>query len=118
MGARLDEVERFLNWLSDKDAEWWPFLFMRPDRDQRMSNLRVLALAILYGVFAGTFTDAWIALAGRANEVSVFTFPIVATFAFFVGFRFTFAAAWNRRAAREAALAEPARAWWEREEGE
>lgn len=96
----MDRFEQFANWLSDRDAEWWPFLFMRPARERRMTTLRVAALAILYGVFAGMFTNAWVALAGKAGDVHVLAFPVGITGAFFVVFRLTFAFAWNRRAAR------------------
>jgi ABC-type uncharacterized transport system permease subunit len=95
------------NWLSDMDQEWWPFLFMRPERHERMSSFRVVLLAILYGVFAGAAFDACAALAHKMiNPVYAL---VIAPVAFFFVFRFTFAVAWNKRAAK---LKNAARAAW------
>jgi hypothetical protein len=94
----LDEIERIANWLSDNDHEWWPFLFMRPPQEQRMGNRRVLALAVLYGVFAGMLANVCLVLGGKS--VHLLLFPASATFVFFVFFRATFAYFWNRRADR------------------
>ena len=102
MNERKDEFERVANWVNDMDAEWWPFLFMRPSPDRKMTDARVLALAILYGVFAGMMMNACIALSGKANHVHVLMLPAIATAMFFVGFRFTLAWAWNRRVDRDA----------------
>ena len=52
----LDRFVNALNVVNDLDSTWWPFaLFLRPEPHERMSNLRVLALAVIYGVFAGMF---------------------------------------------------------------
>ena len=66
----------------------------------RSERGRVFGLAILYGLFAGTFANAVVALNGEAYKVSVVTFPLCATFGFFAIYRSTFAYCWNRRAAR------------------
>ncbi len=93
------DLENLANWLNDRDDEWWPFLFMRPAPEERMSSLRVLGLAALYGAPAGALMDAWTALAGRAHLHPALV-PLIATAALFVVFRLTLACAWNRRAAR------------------
>lgn len=94
----MDEFENVANWVSDMDQQWWPFLFMRPSPEQSMTSLRVAALAALYGVFLGTAVNALVALSGQS--VNPLVFPLFSTAAFFVVYRFTFALAWNRRAAR------------------
>ena len=103
MNDRIDEIERVANWVNDMDAEWWPFLFMRPPQDRKMTSARVFALAVLYGVFAGMMMNACIALSGKAEHVHMIMLPAVATAAFFVAFRFTLAWAWNRRVDRDSA---------------
>jgi hypothetical protein len=89
-----------LNLLSDRDTAWWPFLHLRPPKDRPITSARVAYLAILYGMFAGMLTNAILALSGQAKHMNPLIFPLCAMAAFFVLFRFTFAIAWNRRAAR------------------
>jgi H+/Cl- antiporter ClcA len=99
----MDPFENALNFMSDMDATWWPFGFLRPEQHEKMSNLRVLALAVLYGVFAGMLGNVALKLAHEAHRVhSVLTFPLWTTLGFFMLYRFTFALAWNRRAERQA----------------
>jgi hypothetical protein len=101
----------FFNWLSDIDQEWWPFLFMRPERHERLGSFKVAQLAILYGLFAGAAFDACAALAHKMiNPVWAL---VIAPVAFFVVFRSTFAVAWNKRAAK---LKNAARAAWAKDE--
>jgi hypothetical protein len=104
---RVDEIERVLNWVSDQDREWWPFLFVRPGRAQRMTSTRVALLAVLYGTFAGMLANAAIALTtSERPALSVVTLPSLASIGFFALFRATFAVSWNRRAKRLSAAAE------------
>ena len=103
-----NELEDILNWVSDQDHQWWPFLFLRPEQNQRMSALRVLAVSCLLGTFAGMLANVAIALtAARATErLSVLalppwlTLPLASSALFFLFFRYTFASSWNRRAER------------------
>jgi hypothetical protein len=96
-----DGLEQFANYLNDMDREWWPFLFLRPEPHERMSSLRVAALAALYGVLAGLFVNVVLVASGhRADSFNPLLFPVGATLGFFVVYRFTFAYFWNRRAAR------------------
>jgi hypothetical protein len=97
----FEELEEMLNWVSDRDREWWPFLFLRPQQHERMGTLRVLALSILHGVFVGMLANIFISVVeGKGHEMNVLTFPLATTLGFFVFYRFTFAYFWNRRAAR------------------
>jgi hypothetical protein len=99
---RADELEQMLNWVSDQDRQWWPFVFLRPEPWKRMSSLRVGALSLLLGVFFGMLANIAVAftsspLVARPDPA---VFPLGTTLAFFVFFRLTFAYSWNRRASR------------------
>jgi len=96
----VEQVEDVLNFLNDMDANWWPFLFLRPEPYERMTSPRVAVLAALYGVLTGTFMNAVLAITGKADGVSLWTFPVWTTLGFFVIYRLTFAYAWNCRAER------------------
>lgn len=103
-----DRVEEMLNWVSDQDLQWWPFLFLRPAQDESMSSLRVAAVSLLLGTFAGMLANIAIVLtsARTAARLSLFalpawvTLPLGTSLLFFLFFRITFAASWNRRARR------------------
>jgi hypothetical protein len=99
--TQINQIEEMANWVNDSDREWWPFLFLRPREHQRMGSRRVLALAVLYGFFAGMLANVVVVLTSTHRPtVSVFTFPLWTTFVFFVVYRTTFAYFWNRRATR------------------
>ena len=101
----IGELEEVVNLFSDMDREWWPFLFMRPAPHQRMTSVRVAALATLYGGFVGMLANVIVALTASAGSprLGVHVFPLLTTACFFVVFRLTIAFFWNRRAARLAA---------------
>jgi hypothetical protein len=87
----LDKLENAMNWLSDQDWGWWPFLFLRPKKHEDMSTPEVAKMSFYYGIPLGLifyiiFRDFQWFLAGIVL--------------FFVLFRLTFAMAWNRRARR------------------
>ncbi len=95
----MDVLEETFNDVSDGSAAWWPFLFLRPSRHERMTSLRVLVLAALYGIFAGLLLVV-VRACGRELPAHPASFPIGATIALFAMHRFTFAYFWNRRADR------------------
>jgi len=68
----------------------------------------VAVISLLYGVFAGLFANASIALSGKAAGLNPLLFPVSATVIFFVVFRATFAYFWNRRVDRLAGSRERA----------
>jgi hypothetical protein len=104
---RADEIEGMLNWVNDQDRQWWPFVFLRPEPNERMSSLRVAALSFLHGSFFGMLANVAVALtASPSVRPNGFLFPVVTTFGFFVFFRATFAYSWNRRAERLRAQSE------------
>jgi Kef-type K+ transport system membrane component KefB len=96
----MDRLEDWANWANDQDMQWWPFGFLRPEPHERMGSRRVLALAVLYGVFAGLAMNLVARLAGGGDGPAPWVFPVAGTLGFFLLFRTTFAWSWNRRAAR------------------
>ncbi len=98
LDAAVDKFEEVLNQLNDLEAQWWPFLFLRPEPYMPISSVRVLGLATLHGVFLGMVVNILVALQGAT--VNPATFPVLTTLAFFSVYRTTFAFCWNRRAAR------------------
>jgi hypothetical protein len=102
--ARLEDA---VNTVSDMDSGWWPFLFLRPTQEDRITNLRVAMLSVLYGVMGGMMANIALRVTGEgaregaeAARVSFSTFPVLATIGFFVLYKLTFAYCWNRRADR------------------
>jgi hypothetical protein len=96
----MDQLEDWANWASDQDIQWWPFGFLRPKPHERMGSRRVLALSVLYGVFAGLVVNILARLGQDADGPRPWLFPFAGTIGFFLVFRATFAWSWNRRAAR------------------
>jgi hypothetical protein len=97
----IDGLEQLVNGLNDTDHGWWPFLFLRPEPDERMTTLRIAALAALYGLLPGVLVNALVRWTGEhGDSLHPLFFPLATTLAFFTLFRFTFAACWNRRADR------------------
>jgi hypothetical protein len=116
--SRFDHLEAMLNWVSDQDLQWWPFLFLRPAQNERLGTRRVAAVSALLGLFFGMLANVLMALTNShaASKVSVLalpawlTLPLATSVLFFVFFRLTFAASWNRRARRLAvSVARPQR---------
>jgi hypothetical protein len=97
----IDNLERVMNDVNDMDHQWGPFLFLRPERYERMTSVRVAQLAALYGIAAGLFVNVMVRLTGEhAGSLHPLLFPAATTLGFFAVYRFTFAACWNRRAQR------------------
>lgn len=94
----MDELEAAVNEVSDKDWAWWPFLWLRPEKHEHLSLLRIAAISMLYGMPASVLTELGIKLQYAASipeliATSLF-FPLL-----FLFFGSVFVAPmWNRRA--------------------
>ncbi len=110
-------VEELANHLSDMDMSWSPFLFLRPEQNERLTSGRCLLLAALYGTMGGVALDAYMAVSARTTGAvlpSPLLFPLALVLGFFVVYRLTFVVAWNLRADRLAGDrigTERSRAW-------
>jgi hypothetical protein len=107
----LNEVipnEETFNDFCDRDSNWGPLLFLRPERHERINLSRTATGAMILGVPLGLF--ATIALTLFANIMgqtrpALMYFPLVLTLAYGVIGHITLARSWNRRAARIERLA-------------
>jgi hypothetical protein len=87
----LDDIENFFNWISDMDASWWPFVALRPAKDETFTTLRYGLLMLAYVVPTGMVLFL---LTGDL------TWPFAMQLMFVVTFPPTFGVCWNRRAER------------------
>lgn len=95
-------IEDTINRLTDIDAGWWPFVRLRPARNQRMDNRRLLKMALHFGPPYGLLVFAWYAFVDfvPASPLAAAACVLGAIVFFFVTCKFTLAVCWNRRAAR------------------
>jgi len=95
-------MEDFFNKLADADWTWWPLLSLRPPRDQKINNLRLLKLTAFLGTFAGL---AVFLLGGLSHKIpftilNALLWLALAWVFIFAYCKFLLALFWNRRAAR------------------
>jgi hypothetical protein len=103
----IPSEETFLDFC-DRDSNWGPLLFLRPERSARINLGRTAAGALILGVPLGLFATIMLTLFANLMEQtapSLPYFPIVLTIAYGVIGHGTLARSWNRRAARIERLA-------------
>lgn len=87
----------------DRDTNWGPLLFLRPERQVRMGLSRTIAGAVLLGLPLGLFgmivMTLFAQLMAQPAPALVY-FPLILTAAYWGVAQVTLARAWNRRAAR------------------
>jgi hypothetical protein len=101
MDNRSFRADDRLNQFNDQDEMWGPLLFLRPERQQPMSLLRVLAIAGSLGTFYGMLGNVVLGLLSRAGggtKPAVLMMPLLLTAVYFICAQLSIAAAWNRRA--------------------
>jgi hypothetical protein len=87
----------------DRDSNWGPLLFLRPNRSERMSSLRTAAGALLLGLPYGLLATIVLTLCARLFSQpmpSILQFPLFLTLGYWLVAQLTLARAWNRRAQR------------------
>lgn len=97
---QLDRLEAVVNEVSDKDWSWWPFLWLRPEKQQQLTFVRMASISMLYGVPASAVLGLGIRLQyaetiAELIATSLF-FPLLLLFVSTV----VVAPMWNRRADR------------------
>ncbi|MFC7433403.1 hypothetical protein ACFQNJ_02640 [Hydrogenophaga bisanensis] len=94
-------MESFMNRLTDMDWGWWPFVSLRPAKNEEMTSARVAKMAVFFGGFYGVLL--YLALVFPRHGFSYFDAVACILFFvvfFFVFYKFSFANFWNRRAKR------------------
>lgn len=95
----INSLEKFMNWLTDMDWGWWPFLFLRPKKNKLMNN-RVLYKMSLYFGSIGGFIAGYINYLKSKDYLQVVVIFFLEIILFFIVYKLTFAYFWNRRAKR------------------
>ena len=97
---RTDQIEDVVNEVSDRDWTWWPFLFLRPEKNVDLSLARVVSVSVLYGLPASVLLAFGVFFARGPSTSEVLTaasaFPLLFLFIGSV----IVAPMWNRRADR------------------
>jgi hypothetical protein len=98
----MRQIEDFMNWLTDMDWGWWPFVSLRPPRDRDMDNRFLLKLSPLVGGITTLIFLVYLNLQHRTSFTVARVAAIFLSFsvACFVIYKLTFAYFWNRRARR------------------
>lgn len=95
----MHELENALIRMADLDWGWWPFLGLRPAKNQEMTTERVALMAMAFGLFFAPLPLLVLALSGMPCSVSLVGGVAAASVLCFFGvYRVTMAPAWNRRA--------------------
>ncbi len=97
----MAHLEEFMNSLTDQDWGWRPLQFLRPPKDQDMGNAVLLKMACCFGPVTGVVALLVVFLfshriTARGAMLCIFGCSVL----FFVGYKWTFAIFWNRRAER------------------
>jgi hypothetical protein len=97
----IDNIENFMNKLTDMDWGWWPVLFLRPAKDKDIDNLVLLKMSLIFGSVIGILLLLlYLALTRTSTLGCIVFFILLGWILFFINYKFTFAYFWNRRARR------------------
>lgn len=97
----MEEIINFANRLTDMDWGWWPFLFLRPEKNEKMTTAVVAKMALYFGSLGGVIAYVLVVALGRPGGIFLFLTILVGFMIFFfVIYRLTFAICWNYRAER------------------
>lgn len=94
----FDLITQFHNWLSDKDLIWWPFSFLRPERNEVMTFKKTTVMTGCFGGLAFLMFSI-MALMNNALSTAYAVSVFFSTFGgFFMWFNLVTKPLWNRRA--------------------
>jgi hypothetical protein len=97
----IDQIENFMNQLTDMDWGWWPVLFLRPAKEMDIDNITLLKLSMVFGSSIGLLFLLVVFLTSGVMTWGIFLFCVLLGWLFFfVVYKITFAYFWNRRARR------------------
>ncbi len=96
----LDLITDFHNWISDKDFIWWPFSFLRPEKNQPMTMQLILTMAACFSGLGTLMFTAFAVINNMFSASSLFQTLFLSFVLFFLWFTIVTRFFWNRRANR------------------
>lgn len=105
----IQTFEVIHNTLSDQDWVWWPFLFLKPKKDQKITQILIFKMIPCFSIYMVLFR---LIMSGLFNGVLPSSNDILKTFVtafvfFFIWFNVITATLWNRRAERLKKISTP-----------
>lgn len=95
----LDRVTVIHGRLSDLNAVWFPFHFLKPQPHETITPARRLAMTFCFGLYTGLFWIVWRYVGGHQPDAREWGSTLLKACAFFaVWFRLVTVPLWNRRA--------------------
>ncbi len=96
----LDLITDFHNWISDKDFIWWPFSFLRPEKNQPMTMKLVLTMTACFSGLGTLMFTAFAIVNNMFSASALFQTLFFSFLLFFVWFSLITRFFWNRRAVK------------------
>ena len=96
----LDIIAKIHNWLSDKDFIWWPFSFLRPAPQDKITFKHTLTMTGCFGGLTFVFFTVFAIMNNAFSiESTVLTFGL-SVGGFMAWFNVVTKPLWNRRASQ------------------
>lgn len=96
----MEKLEAAVNDVSDNDWSWWPFLWLRPEKSERLRLSRVATMSALYGVPLSVLLEVGIKAQYKASMTELVATALVFPMLLLVTGSTVVAPMWNRRADR------------------
>jgi hypothetical protein len=97
----METMINLANSLNDMDKTWFPILFLRPKKDEKMTNTLVGILALYYGLSGSVSIYLLLIYLGKLSGIlSLVILSFVFVVGAFITYRAIFAFSWNTRAER------------------
>jgi hypothetical protein len=97
----MEKLIDFANGLTDMDKTWFPIRFLRPEKDEKMTNSLVGMLSIFYGMTGSISLYLILKYLGILSGILPFVILSIAlVVGIFIIYRVIFASSWNSRAER------------------
>ncbi len=97
----MEKLIDFANGLTDMDKTWFPILFLRPEKDEKMTNTMVAMVSVFYGMTGSISLYLILKYLGKLSGIlPLVILSIALVVGVFIIYRLIFASSWNSRAER------------------
>jgi hypothetical protein len=97
----MEKLIDFVNGLIDMDKTWFPILFLRPEKDEKMTNTMVGILSVFYGMTGSISLYLILKYLGILSGIlPLVILSIALVLGVFIIYYLIFAFSWNSRAER------------------